>query len=212
MEMIHPLAERYSEKHTSPLDMLLQEIENSTKAKHPHAHMLSGKVQGRILQSLSQMIRPRYILEVGTFTGFSALCLAEGLQEDGELHTIELREADADIAIRFFEKSAHQKKIKIHQGDAINIIPTLNYEWDIVFLDADKTNYTVYYDLIVPKISKGGWLIADNVLFHGQVLEENIIGKNALAIDAFNRHVTLDQRTEQVMMTIRDGLLLVRKL
>ncbi len=212
MELIHPLADAYAEKHTSSLDNLLQEMEHDTMASHPHAHMLSGKVQGRILQSLSQMIQPKYILEIGTFTGFSALCLAEGLQENGELHTLELREADINTARHYFEKSVHQKKIKIHHGDAINIIPTLNFEWDIVFLDADKINYVAYYDLVIPQMRSGGWLIADNVLFHGQVLEEEIAGKNALAINAFNHHVSLDKRTEQVMLTVRDGLFLVRKL
>ena len=211
MEMIHSLVETYASDHTSALNSLLEEVEIFTLKEHPHAHMLSGKVQGRLLQVISQMIQPRYVLEIGTFTGYSALCLTAGLSPNGELHTIEVREQDAQTAKAYFDRSDSSHQIQLHTGNALNIIPTLNFEWDLVFLDADKVNYTAYYEMVVPRMKQGGWLIADNVLFHGQVLEQPVTGKNALAILEFNKHVMEDERTEKLMLTVRDGLLIIRK-
>lgn len=211
MELVHPLVEAYAEKFSSPDITLLEHIQSETKLLHPHAHMLSSQVQGKMLAFLSQMIHPERILEIGSFTGYSALCLAEGLTNTGELHTIELRTEDAQTAKLNFSKSAWNKQIHLHIGDAKEIIPTLPIEWDLVFIDADKTGYIDYYELIVPRLSKTGWIIADNVLFHGQVLEDPISGKSAKAIQAFNEHVLADERTEQVLLTIRDGLLLIKK-
>jgi predicted O-methyltransferase YrrM len=211
MELVHPLAEAYAEKYSSQDEALLEQIQIETKEQHPHAHMLSGPVQGRLLSFLSQMLLPKNILEIGSFTGYSALCLAEGLTSEGQLHTIELRIEDAQTAASNFSKSKRNKQIHLHIGNAKEIIPTLNIEWDLVFIDADKTGYIDYYELIVPRLSKKGWIIADNVLFHGQVLEESISGKNAKAIQAFNEHVLADERTEQVLLTIRDGLFLIKK-
>jgi predicted O-methyltransferase YrrM len=209
--ILSPAADQYSSLFTSELQGLLREIEQDTLAHHPHAHMLSGQVQGQFLRLLSTILQPKYVLEIGTFTGFSALCLAAGLQETGELHTIELREEDASKARQYFSKSERNKQIHLHTGPAAEIIPTLPHEWDLVFIDADKTGYIGYYEQLVPRLSKNGMILADNVLFHGQVLEEPISGKNAKAIHAFNEHVKQDQRTEQVLLTIRDGLLLVKK-
>lgn len=211
MHIVDPLAETYAHQHTSMLDGVLQEVEEYTNSNHPHAHMLSGKLQGRLLQAISQMIQPAHILEIGTFTGYSALCLTAGLKSEGVLHTIEIREQDAQTARNYFNKAECQERIQVHVGDAINIIPTLNFEWDLVFLDADKVNYSRYYELVLPFVRKGGWIIADNVLFHGQVLNEPVTGKNAMAIKEFNQHIHQDDRVEQVMLTIRDGLLLIRK-
>jgi predicted O-methyltransferase YrrM len=210
METISAAATQYSDQHTTPVDPVLQKIYDETIATHAHAHMISGHVQGQFLSFLSNMIRPRYILEIGSFTGYSAICLAGGLQPGGELHTIELRAEDANICRKNFGLAQLQNKIHLHEGNALDIIPTLSYQWDMVFIDADKTNYTAYYELVVPRLQKNGYIIADNVLFHGQVLEEPVKGKNALAIDAFNKHVAADSRTEQVMITLRDGLLLVK--
>ena len=201
----------YAQAHTAPLSPLLQQLLQYT-AMHPHAHMVSGHTQGVFLQMLSTMLRPAAVLEIGTFTGFSALCLAEGLAPDGVLHTIELRAEDAATAQTFFARSDYAHQIIQHVGDARQIIPTLPLAWDLVFLDADKVSYTDYYEMVVPRVSKGGFLIADNVLFHGEVLQENITGKNAKAIAAFNAHVQADSRTRQVLLTVRDGLLLVQKL
>lgn len=211
MELIHPLAEAYAARFTSPDDALLQDIQRDTLQNHPHAHMLSGPVQGKFLSFISSLVQPKFILEIGSFTGYSALCLADGLPTEGELHTIELRTEDAATAQSNFSKSKRNKQIHLHIGNAKEIIPTLNFEWDLVFIDADKTSYTDYYELVIPKLSKRGMIIADNVLFHGQVLEDPVSGKNAKAIHAFNEHVLADERTEQVLLTVRDGLLLIKK-
>lgn len=209
--MVSLEAEAYAQLFTSADNTLLAEIEEYTNAHHPHAHMLSGQVQGKFLAFLSTIQRPKYVLEIGTFTGYSAICLAEGLQPDGELHTIECREEDATIARNYFSKSERNHQIHLHIGNAGEIIPTLNHPWDLVFIDADKTGYISYYEQLIPRIAENGIMLADNVLFHGQVLEDPISGKNAKAIHAFNEHVKQDPRTEQVLLTIRDGLLMVKK-
>lgn len=203
--------EDYAFAFSSSLDPLLQEVLDFTMQNHAHAHMISGKEQGLFLQFLSQLQQPRRILEIGTFTGFSALCLAEGLLPDGELHTLELRADDAATAQAFFNRSPLSSKIKLHIGKAQEIIPTLQETWDLVFIDADKTSYIDYYELVLPKLSPNGIILADNVFFHGQVLHENITNKSAKAIAEFNKHVQQDDRTEQVMLTIRDGLMMIRK-
>ncbi len=211
MELVNLKAEAYAKQHTTELDSVLQETEDHTLADHPHAQMLSGHVQGKVLEMISNMIRPERILEIGTFTGFSALCLAKGLLPGGKLHTIELRAEDAATARNYFKKAGAAGKIEQHVGDALKIIPTLAETWDLVFIDADKVNYINYYELTLPAVKKGGWILADNVLFHGEVLEENVKGKNAKAIVSFNDHVKNDGRVQQVMLTIRDGLLLIQK-
>lgn len=211
MELINLKAEQYAKHYTSVLDNVLQEIENFTLANHPHAQMLSGHVQGKVLELFSKMIAPKRILEIGTFTGFSALCLAKGLQADGKLVTLELREEDAATAKKYFVKAGMELKIELLIGDALQIIPTLQENWDLVFIDADKVNYINYYELTLPSIKSGGWILADNVLFHGEVLDETVKGKNAKAIQAFNDHLKNDDRIERAMLTIRDGLFLVQK-
>lgn len=211
MEIINLLAENYIEKFSSPQHAFLQQILDETNADHPHAHMISGAVQGKFLQMISRMIKPLKVLEIGTFTGFSALCLAEGLQTNGEIHTIELREDDARKAQKNFNKSSYKESIKLHIGDAKIIIPTLLQEWDLIFIDADKTSYIDYYELTLPQLKKNGFILADNVLFHGQVLHENITGKNAKAIDVFNKHIADDSRSEQVLLSVRDGISIIRK-
>ena len=211
MQIVHTLAEQYAEDHTTTGDALLQRVYDDTLKNHPHHHMISGLVQGKFLSMLSKLFQPKYVLEIGTFTGFSAICLAEGLQTGGELHTIELREDDAKTARENFMLSKWNNQIHLHVGNARDIIPTLPFLWDIVFIDADKTGYIEYYEMVVPQLRTNGVIIADNVLFHGQVLEQDITGKNAKAIDAFNKHVVADERTEQVMLTLRDGLTLIKR-
>ncbi|MDE3253780.1 MAG: O-methyltransferase [Bacteroidota bacterium] len=208
---IHPLADAYADRFTSPEDALLEEINRETMAHHPKAHMLSGHVQGKFLSFFSTILQPFYVLEIGTFTGYSALCLSEGLRTGGELHTIELREEDAANARANFSKSEKNKQIHLHLGNAKQILPDLKHSWDLVFIDADKTAYIDYYEMVLPQLRPGGWILADNVLFHGEVLEETISGKNAKAIQAFNEHVQNDPRTEQLLLTIRDGLLMIQK-
>jgi caffeoyl-CoA O-methyltransferase len=211
LQLVNQIAEQYALQHTSPQNKLLQKIIDDTTKNHPLHHMLSGQVQGRLLQFISKLLQPLYILEVGTFTGYSAICLAEGLAANGQLHTIEVREDDAATAQHNFNLCGLDDKIFLHTGNAVNIIPALSFAWDLVFIDADKTGYINYYELILPRLKKGGLIIADNVLFHGQVVENEVTGKNAIAINAFNKHVLKDERTEQVLLTVRDGLLFIIK-
>lgn len=212
MEINNQSLEAYAKQYSSALEPLLIENEALTLSNHDHGHMHSGAVQGKFLQLLSMMIQPYRILEIGTFTGFSAICLAKGLRKGGQLHTIECRQADAEVAARYIAQAGLGNTIQVHVGQAADIIPSLQETWDLVFIDADKVHYIDYYELTLPKLRSGGWMIADNVLFHGQVLENPVKGKNAKAMQAFNEHVAADNRVEQVVLTIRDGLSLIRKL
>jgi caffeoyl-CoA O-methyltransferase len=212
MEIINHIAEQYAAQFTTAETGVLHQVNKDTVATHALAHMLSGHVQGTLLQMLSSMIKPQRILEVGTFTGYSAICLAKGLQPGGKLHTIELREDDAAKAADAFTAAGLDETIQLHIGNATEIIPQLDEAWDLAFIDADKPGYIDYYRLILPKLKSGGYIIADNVLFHGEVLQEPLKGKNAIAIDAFNRYVAADERVEQVILTVRDGLMIIKKL
>ncbi len=198
--------EQYAEKHTSALDNIPKQVLDYTMANHPESQMISGHLQGKFLEMISCMIKPVRILEIGTFTGFSAICLAKGLQEVGILHTIEYRQETAQLAQLYINKSNYSSKIKVHVGDAKEIIPIINQSWDLVFIDADKPGYIDYYELVVPVMQSGSFILADNTLFHDFVLDENTKNKSAKAIIAFNEHVMNDNRTEKVMTTIRDGL------
>lgn len=211
LEIVSALAELYVSQHTTAENELLQRIAKETYQNHSEPHMLSGHVQGRFLSFISKLVQPHYVLEIGTFTGYSALCLAEGLHPNGQLHTIELRSEDAAISKNYFKISKYADKIILHTGNAKEIIPNLPHPWDIVFIDADKSSYIDYYEMVVPQLSHGGLIIADNVLFHGQVLQNPITRKNAKAVDTFNKHVLNDQGVEIIMLTLRDGLLLIKK-
>ena len=211
MDIIEPLAQAYAERYSSPTTALLDEIAANTVANHPEAHMLSGPLQGKFLEVISRVMQPRRILEVGTFMGYSALCLAAGLAEDGKLHTIELRDEDADLAEGYFRRANWQDRIILHRGNALPIIPTLDETWDLVFIDADKVGYIDYYKLVMPRLRRGGVVLADNVLFHGQVLQPEVEGKSARAIQAFNEFVAADKSVEKVMLTVRDGLFVIQK-
>ena len=212
MELINSLVEKYAANYSTPESELLKEINETTHASHTNSRMLSGHPQGAFLEMISCLLQPVKILEIGTFTGYSALCLAKGLKENGALHTIEIRQEDGTFAQTFFSKSLYNNKIFLHVGNALEIIPELNEEWDIVFIDADKVNYINYYELTLPLVRKNGLIIADNTFFHGDVLAETITGKNGTAIHAFNEYVQKDPRTENVMVSIRDGISLIRKL
>ena len=211
MELVNPLVQSYADKYTSVHDTLLEEVAARTEATHSHASMMSSRHQGKFLEIFSVVLKPLKILEIGTFTGFSALCMAKGLQPGGKLHTIELREEDAKVARANFNRSKYSEQIILHVGNALNIIPQLNETWDLVFIDADKTGYLEYYNLILPLVRSGGMIMADNVLFHGEVLEEPLKGKNAKAINEFNEFVRNDKSVEQVLLTIRDGLMSIVK-
>lgn len=211
MELINPLIEKYIAQFTSPEPIELEEVNKATAAMHPLAHMISGHVQGQFLSMICAILKPKHVLEIGTFTGYSALCMQRSLPDDGMIHTIEIRPEDAATAAENFSKLNANKQITLHIGDAKEIINQLPYQWDLVFIDADKTGYINYYEMVVPLLAKDGIIIADNVLFHGQVLEEPLKGKNAKAVHAFNQHVQQDTRTEQVMLSIRDGLTIIKK-
>ncbi|MCW3073560.1 MAG: O-methyltransferase [Flaviaesturariibacter sp.] len=211
MDIVNPAAQAYAEKYSSGEDDLLKEISEHTLANHSKAHMLSGHLQGKFLEMISYMIRPSRILEIGTFTGYSALCLEKGLAADGTLHTIEIREDDAATAGLFFQKK-DVKRILLHVGEALNIIGQLEETWDLVFIDADKVSYSLYFKSVLPKVRAGGFILVDNVLFHGQVLEAEIRGKNAKAIHEFNDMIAARTDVEKVLLPLRDGLYLIRKL
>ncbi len=212
MDLIHPSVQQYAGDFTSAEDDLLREINEYTVAHHPEAVMLSGHLQGKVLEMISCMIRPKRILEIGTFTGYSALCLAKGLPEDGLLHTIEMREEDAARARAYFDRSALGSRIVLHTGNAADIIPGLVETWDLVFIDADKPAYIQYFNLVFPRLRKNGFILADNIFFHGQVLDEKVTGKSAKGIRDFNAFIRERNDIEKVVLTIRDGLYLIRKL
>lgn len=212
MEITNPLAQQYAEKYTSGEDELLKEIARLTLENHPKHHMISGHLQGRFLQMISCMIAPKRVLEIGTFTGYSALALAQGLSGEGVLHTIELREHDAAKAKEFFDRSFFKEQIILHIGEALKIIGELEETWDLVFIDADKENYIHYFNLVLPNVRQGGFILADNTLFHGQVLEKEIRGKSAKAIQAFNDFILERKDVEKLLLPLRDGLSLIRKL
>lgn len=212
MDLIHPDTEAYAEKYSTAEDDLLKTIADYTNVHHRESRMLSGHMQGNLLTMISYMLRPRRILEIGTFTGYSALCLAKGLTDDGILHTIELRENDAEKAKIFFEQSPAKNKIILHSGSALNVIPGLDEEWDLVFIDADKPAYIEYFNLVLPKLRKNGFILADNVFFHGQVFEQDPKNKSAKAMKAFNEMIKQRTDIDKTILTIRDGLFLIRKL
>ena len=212
MDLIHPLVQSYAEEFSSQEDELLKEIAVFTRAQHPEYHMLSGHLQGKMLEMISRMIRPRRILEIGTFTGYSGLCLAKGLEEDGLLHTIELRSEEAEIAAGFFQKSNFNNRIILHTGNALEIIPKFKEIWDLVFIDADKSGYIEYFNLVLSKVRKNGFILADNIFFQGQVFEREVKGKNAKAIIAFNQFIQARTDIDKMIITLRDGLFLIRKL
>jgi len=212
MDLIHPQVQAYAENYSSPEDDLLKKVADFTYKNHSEPHMLSGHLQGKLLEAISFMIRPRRILEIGTFTGYSALALAKGLTEDGVLHTIELREEDANRAKDFFAQSQYREKIILHTGSALDVLPVLDEAWDLVFIDADKPAYTEYFNLVLPKLRKNGFILADNIFFHGQVLEDTVKGKSAKGIQAFNEMIKQRNDIDKMILTIRDGLFLIRKL
>ena len=211
MDFIQPAANDYVEQFSDATPAYLRPMYEQTKLSHPHAHLQSNWNQGGFLSFFSKLLHPMHILEIGTFTGFSTLCLAEGLVTSGSLHTIEIRAEDARTARAYFDASPKGHQIISHVGDAKTILPTLTPTWDLVFIDADKTGYIDYVNLALPMLSNKGIIIADNVLFHGQVFEPKITGKNALAIHAFNEYILHHSGLEKIMLTVRDGLTLIRK-
>ena len=212
MNLISDELEKYIENHTQPETEVLKDLNRFTKLKVLHSRMLSGHVQGQILKMLCYMIKPQYVLEIGTFTGYSAICMAEALVENGEVHTIEIDDELESIIQKYIKLSNNEDKIKCFIGDAKTIINNLNYSYDLAFIDGDKREYLEYYHLIFDKIKQGGFIIADNVLWSGKVIEElqpnDTYTKGILD---FNSFVHNDNRVENVMFPIRDGLMVLRK-
>ncbi|MDB0055124.1 O-methyltransferase [Bacteroidia bacterium] len=213
MEFIAQNLADYAEKHTSPEPTLLAELNRDTYANVLTPRMLSGHIQGRVLSMFSKMIKPKAILEIGTYTGYAALCMAEGLTADSVLHTIDIDEELETRINKFVSQSPFAHQVKLHIGNALDIIPTLNESFDLVFIDADKENYAAYYDLLIDRLPSGAVLIADNVLWSGKVLEADQLPKDndTKALDSFNKKIQADSRVENVLMPIRDGLMVIRK-
>lgn len=203
----------YADDHTSPEGDVLQRLNRDTHAHVLHPRMLSGHLQGRFLSMLSHMIRPHRVLEIGTYTGYSAICLAEGLAAGGRVITIDKNEELESIARRYWAETPYADQIDLHIGRADTIIPALDETFDLVFIDADKENYGLYYDLVFDKVRPGGFILSDNVLWSGKVVEPvKPADRDTQAVIAFNQKIHTDSRVENVLLPVRDGVLIARKL
>lgn len=203
----------YASLYTSEEPDVLKELNRETHVKMIYPRMLSGHLQGRLLSMISKMIQPTKILEIGTYTGYSAICLSEGLQKNGQIHCIEINPELEEIIQKYVEKSGIRSKFKLHIGDAIHIIPTLKENYDLVFIDADKEQYLQYYQLIFNKVKKGGYIIADNVIWNGKVLlETKKTDKETEGIKNFNEFIKNDKRVENILLPFRDGIMIIKKI
>lgn len=212
MEFIAQDLSDYCETHTSPESEILAKLNRETHLKVVSPRMLSGHLQGRFLSFISKLQQPKLVVEIGTYTGYSALCLAEGLPEGGKLISIDVNEETSAFAKSFTEKTEYAGKIELVLADAKTYIPTIKESLDLVFIDADKKNYLNYYHLVIDKLNKGGLVIADNVLWSGKItMPESEMDKETLALHQFNQFVQNDERVENVLLPIRDGLMVVRK-
>ena len=207
----YPEMERYLEAHASDEPDILRRLRRETYQKTTQPHMISGYLQGRFLSILSKIISPKNILEVGTFTGYAALSMAEGLREDGKLYTIDKNEDLAWLPQKYFDESEYSGRIEFIQGNALEVIPTLDVEFDLVFIDADKENYSRYIEIIKPKLRSGGVLLIDNVLWYGKVLEKEPKREATKQIKLVNEIVTKDPDFENLILPLRDGIHLIRK-
>lgn len=201
----------YAEKHTTAPSALLQRIERETHLYVNKPRMLSGHLQGRTLAFLSQMLRPKRILEIGTYTGYSAICLAEGLADDGLLYTIDINEELEERVRGYLAEAGLADRVRYLIGNALALIPELDQTWDLVFIDADKANYRRYYELVIDRVRPGGWIVIDNVLWSGKVAEPHHQDKDTQSLRVFNELINLDDKVENLLLPIRDGLLIARK-
>ncbi len=211
MELLSEELTRYLENSCEPENELLKHINRETHLKVSMPRMLSGHYQGKLLSMISKMINPERILEIGTFTGYATLCLAEGLRENGRIYTIDINLELENMVRSNFKRSDLDLKIMYQIGDAKEIIPTLNEIFDLVFIDADKKNNATYYDMIIDKVRSGGLILVDNVLWNGKVLYEGDSDQKTSFISNFNEMVSSDQRVEKLILPVRDGLFLIRK-
>lgn len=213
MNFLDPKLNKYVLEHTTEEPSHLAELNRKTWIEILNPRMIAGHFQGRVISMLSHMMKPTNILEVGTFTGYSAICWGEGLSPNGQIHTIDHNEELETVARTYIKKAGMQNQVHFHIGNALEIIPTLNYQWDVVFLDADKSNYTNYYNMVFNHVKKGGYIIADNVLWNGKVITPSTFDEvDTKAILAFNKMVQEDARVENVLFPIRDGLMIIRKI
>ena len=203
--------EQYIDDYSTPEDPILEELYRQTHIRFLNPNMVSGHIQGKFLEFISLMVRPRNILEIGTFTGYSAICLSRGLQPDGKLVTIEINDELTTFAHSFFKKAGVDSKITQLTGKAQEIIPSLKLMFDLVFIDADKREYIDYYNLIIGKVNPGGFIVVDNVLWSGQVLDKNTTDQQARGIIDFNTMIRNETIVEKVIIPLRDGLMLIRK-
>lgn len=210
MEFLPEAIEAYAQNYSVEEDAVLAELNRETYAKVMMPRMLSGHIQGNLLRMFSQMIQPKRILEIGTYTGYSAICMAQGMAPNGILHTIDINEELEDMVRKYFKKAGLENQIQYHIGKALDIITTLNETFDLVFIDADKINYANYFDLVIDKVRPGGFIIADNVLWSGKVLNEKK-DKDTKALHEYNQKIASDPRVEHNLIPIRDGLMVARK-
>src|ERR1035437_6403149 len=212
MNFLPPEIEEYALKNSDAESDVLKKLNRETYLKMTMPQMLSGHMQGLMLQMFSKMIRPKNILEIGTFTGYSAICLAAGLQEGGILHTIDVNEEFQARILHYIKEAGLESKIRLHIGSAVNIIPPLKDEFDLVFIDADKENYSTYYDLVFPKVKQGGYIIAHNVLWSGKILNSAMkMDFETKSLFEYSRKIQGDSRVENVLLPLRDGLMIARK-
>ena len=203
----------YAEKHTEEEPKILQKLRKETWQKVLAPRMLSGHLQGRLLAMISQIVRPKIILEIGTYTGYATICLAEGLADNGRIHTIDINEELIEIQKKYFRKVGYENQIVQHTGNALHIIPQINAKFDLVFIDADKTNYSQYFDQVVEKMNKGGIILSDNVLWSGKVLvQPDQSDMETKEIIDYNSKLKADKRIETLLLPIRDGISIARKL
>lgn len=211
MEFFDDALQRYLDHHTDPETEVLARLNRETNLKVMYPRMLSGHYSGRFLAMIAKLLQPNKIVEVGTYTGYSALCLAEGLPEGGELHTIDVNPETMDYARRYVEAAGKSAMIHLHEGDALEILPQLQGAVELAFLDAKKEQYKQYYELLLPKMPAGGVILTDNVLWSGKVVDKSFTDKTTEALREYNDYVAQDERVEKIMLPIRDGIYLARK-
>lgn len=212
MNLQDKLVENYIIEHSTPLDNILQQLERETHLKILRPRMLSGRIQGKFLEFLVKLSGAKKILEIGTYTGYSAICMANALPKEGKIHTIDINEELESIVRKYIKLSNNEPKIEYHIGDAIEIIPTIKDDFDLVFIDADKTNYWSYFSMLIDNLKSGTWIIADNALWSGKVLQTHINDKETIALQEFNNLIQQDSRVENLLLPLRDGLMIMRKL